>query len=51
MGRSQSVNATSSVMQRDSSQENPATTLKFVAYVESRRKNMEDKKINEEGKF
>ena len=51
MGRSQSVNATASVMNRDSSKENPATTMKFDAYVESRRKHMEDKKVNEEGKF
>jgi Skp family chaperone for outer membrane proteins len=49
MGRSQSVGA--SVMNRDSAKENPATTRKFEAYVESRRKDMEDKKLNEEGKF
>ena len=31
--------------------ENPATTMKFVAYVEKRRKDMEEKKFGEELKF
>lgn len=34
--------------ERESVKENPATTLKFEAYVEHRRKHMEDKKYNEE---
>ena len=31
--------------------ENPATTMKFVAYVAKRRKDMEEKKFGEELKF
>lgn len=36
---------------RDSIKENPATTMKFVAYVDKRRKDMEEKKFGEELKF
>ena len=32
-------------------QENPSTTNKFVAYVQHRRKGMEDKKLKEESEF
>ncbi len=40
------------VLERDqNSKENPSTTKKFDAYVEHRRKDMEDKKVNEESKF
>jgi hypothetical protein len=41
----------SDIEEKDSGKENPATTLKFVSYVEKRRKEMEDKKQNEELKF
>jgi hypothetical protein len=38
-------------MDRENVKENPSTTLKFEAYVEKRRKDMEDKKATEEYKF
>ena len=46
--RSHSV---STAQPRDSGEQNPATTKKFVAYVDKRRKEMEDKKHDEEVKF
>lgn len=38
-------------LQERDGKDNPSTTKKFVAYVEHRRKDMEDKKLNEEMKF
>lgn len=36
---------------RDGVKENPSTTKKFIAYVDKRRKDMEEKKFGEELKF
>jgi hypothetical protein len=41
----------SAALGRENIKENPSTTLKFEAYVEHRRKDMEEKKLNEELKF
>ena len=51
MARSVSMRERAESTERNSGKENPATTQKFVSYVEKRRKEMEDKKQNEEIKF
>ncbi len=45
-----SMSLTTTMLDKEVAKENPSTTLKFEAYVEHRRKNMEDKKMNEENK-
>ena len=42
---------TSMIERGNTDKENPSTTAKFEAYVQHRRKEMEDKKFNEESKF
>ena len=53
INKSQSVGRVSHMagIGQEGIKENPATTMKFVAYVAKRRKDMEEKKFGEELKF